>query len=56
MMAKTNTDEQTFFRIAHVYWYGCDGDTITDVVQFKLHAICPWYVLRYAEILNEYKH
>lgn len=56
MMVRTKTDKETFFRIAFIYWYGSDADTSNDVAQFKLHAICPWYVLRYVEILMESDH
>lgn len=56
MMARTKTDEETFFRLAHTYWYGVDAETKTDVAQFKQHAICPWYVLRYVEVLMEADH
>jgi len=52
-MTRANTDELTFFRMAHIYCFGTDANVYNDVAQFKLHAICPPYVLRYAEACNE---
>ena len=47
------TDEATFFRMAHVFFFGSDPDLSTDVAQFKLHAIIPRYVMRYLDHLAE---
>lgn len=53
MMERTNTDEIMFFRYAHIYCFNRDADVVPDVVQFKLHAICPPYVLRYVKHIME---
>lgn len=46
-MTRAKVDEQTFFRLAHIYCFGSDANVSTDVAQFKLHAIVPPFVLRY---------
>ncbi len=48
-LSETRTDEQTFFRLAHIYCFGTDPDLSNDVAQFKLHAIIPRYVVRYLD-------
>ena len=48
-MARLKVDEQTFFRMAHIWSFGTDPDVSTDVCQFKLHGIVPPYVKRYLE-------
>lgn len=50
-MSETKSDEQTFFRMAHIFLFGTDPDLSNDVAQYKLHAIIPVYVIRYLEQL-----
>jgi len=50
-MIRTKTDEQTFFRKAHVFSYGADADVSNDVAQFKMHAIVPFYVRKYVSVI-----
>ena len=52
-MVRLKVDEQTFFRIAHVWAFGTDPDVSTDVAQFKLHAIVPPYVRKYLHHIRE---
>ena len=40
-------DPQRFFRAAYMFKFGKDYDCVTDVVQYKLHAIVPHYVEDY---------
>ena len=50
-LSETKTDEQTFFRLAHIYLFGSDPDLSNDVAQYKLHAIIPRYVVRYLDTM-----
>lgn len=52
-MHRLKIDEQTFFRLAHVWSFGTDPDVTTDVVQWKLHGIVPPYVRKYVAHVNE---
>lgn len=45
-------DEQRFFRAAYMYVFGKDYDCITDVCQYRLHAIVPRYVETYVRHLQ----
>lgn len=45
-------DEQRFFRCAYMWRFGKDYDCVTDVVQYKLHAIVPRYVQDYVRHLQ----
>jgi hypothetical protein len=53
MMERTKTDEEMFFRLAHIFCFGVDANVATDVAQFKLNAIVPVYVLRYVNHILE---
>lgn len=50
-MDETKTDEQTFFRLAHIYCFGTDPDLSNDVAQYRMHAIIPRYVVRYLDTM-----
>jgi hypothetical protein len=50
---RLRTDEQTFFRMAHVWCFGTDPDVSNDVAQYKLHGIVPKYVQRYLTHVKE---
>ena len=52
-MVRTNTDEIMFFRLAHLHCFNRDVDVYNDVAQFKMHAVIPPYVLRYARHVFE---
>lgn len=45
-------DEQRFFRCAYMWRFGKDYDCVTDVCQFRLHAIIPKYVEEYVRHLQ----
>lgn len=52
-LEELKVDEQTFFRIAHVYFFGTDPAGIcTDVAQYRIHAIIPTYVTRYLDTIG----
>jgi len=53
IMNRLKVDEQTFFRLAHVWSFGTDPDVSTDVAQFKLHAVVPHYVRKYVQHIKE---
>lgn len=50
-MTRTQTDEYTFFRAAHIFCFGVDAIVTNEVAQFKLHAITPPWVLQYAMVV-----
>lgn len=50
---RLKVDEQTFFRLAHVWSFGTDPDVSTDVCQWRLHGIVPPYVRKYVVHINE---
>lgn len=52
-MVRTDTDELTFFRLAHIHCFKKDVDVHNDVAQFKINAVIPPYVLRYARYVFE---
>lgn len=52
-MEETQTDELTFFRLAHIFFFGSDPDLSNDVAQYKIHAIIPNYVIRYIDHILE---
>lgn len=51
-LRQLNTDELTFFRVAHVWAFGTDPDLHDDVAQFKLHGVVPVYVKNYLKTLQ----
>ena len=53
IMNRLKVDEQTFFRLAHVWSFGTDPDVSTDVAQFKLNAVVPPYVRKYLQHIKE---
>lgn len=51
---RLKVDEQTFFRIAHVWSFGTEPDNpTTDLCQWRLHGIVPPYVRKYVSYINE---
>lgn len=46
-------DEQRFFRTAYMWRFGKDHDCVTDVCQYRLHAIIPKYVADYIHYLQQ---
>lgn len=45
-------DEQRFFRTAYMWKFGKDYDCVSDVCQFRLHAVIPKYVGEYVNYLQ----
>lgn len=52
-MNRLKVDEQTFFRMAHVWSFGTDPSVQDDVAQWKLHGIVPRYVQKYLQYIKE---
>lgn len=46
-MKRLDLDEQSFFRLAHIWAFGKDVSVADDVAQFRLHSVIPKYVQRY---------